>query len=81
FTGVVVDRLKANGEPGERGVVSIADPALEAVVSADHVPVGERVRVRLVSIGEDLTVHFELIERIGARKSQLYAGSFDANTD
>ena len=61
FSGVVVDRLKPNGEPCERGVVSIADPALEVVITADRVPVGERVKVRLVSVGEDLTVHFELV--------------------
>ncbi len=68
FDGVVVDRLKPSGEPIEgaprleRGVVSIADPALEAVVSAKHIPVGERVRVRLVSIDDDLSAHFELVD-------------------
>lgn len=61
FDGVVVDRLKSNSEPGERGLVSVFDPALEVVVEADYVPVGERVRVRLVRVDENLDVHFELV--------------------
>ncbi|MDP9806570.1 exoribonuclease R [Trueperella bonasi] len=61
FDGVIVDRLKSNDGPGERGLVSVFDPALEVVVNAEYVPVGERVRVRFVSVDENLDVHFELV--------------------
>lgn len=45
----------------ERGLVSIAEPALEVEVQASHIPVGERVKVRLVAIDDDLSAHFELV--------------------
>ncbi|VEI13579.1 RNB domain-containing ribonuclease [Trueperella bialowiezensis] len=60
FDGVVVDRLKPLGDT-QRGVVSIAEPALEVKIHGHHVPVGERVRVRLMGVDDDLTSHFELV--------------------
>ena len=42
-------------------MISIAEPAMEAVATGDHMPVGERVRVRLTGLSEDLKPSFELV--------------------
>lgn len=49
FPGVIIEKLKPRGDDDpERGVVLIAEPAVEAVVTGEGLPVGERVLVELV---------------------------------
>ena len=60
FAAVVVEEKSSDGDR-KRGLISIAEPAMEAVATGDHMPVGERVRVRLTGLSEDLKPSFELV--------------------
>lgn len=61
FTGVVVDvDTRARGER-ERGTVMVAQPAVQATVVGDALPLGEEVQVRLiVADPATRTIRFEL---------------------
>lgn len=60
FAGVVVDVNPGAGER-ERGTVMIAEPAVQAVVVGDALPLGEEVTVRLVVADPGTrTIRFEL---------------------
>lgn len=52
FRGVVIDvSEKDNGEP--RGSIMLRDPAVEASIYGDSLPVGKDIRVRLVRVSPD----------------------------
>lgn len=68
FSGVVIDVLKRREEDdSERGVIMLSEPAVEAVVTGDDLPIGKHVVVELTGVDPShATVEFRLLDESAA---------------